>query len=86
MCTLDKRILERLLEGPWSTLLHMSRAVNLTASRGRVKERCQMLTQVGLVTPIFEDSNMYEITGEGQEYLDGDLDVESRPAPSIQLL
>ncbi|ELY99457.1 hypothetical protein [Natrialba asiatica] len=45
-----------------------------------------MLSQVGLVAPIFEDSNMYEITCEGQGYLDGDLDAENRPEPSIQQL
>lgn len=82
MCTLDERILEHLAEDSWSTARHMSRVVKLTASRGRVEERCQLLTQVGLVAPIFEDSNMYEITCEGQEYLDGTLDVEIRPTPS----
>lgn len=83
MCTLDERILECLSDDPWSTPRHMSRAVNLTASRGRVEERCLMLSQVGLVAPIFEDSNMYEITHEGQEYLEGELDVENRPRPSL---
>ncbi len=82
MCTLDERILEHLSEDPWSTPLHISRAIKLTASRGRVEERCQMLTQVGLVAPFFEDSHMYEITSEGQQYLDGELDAESRPTPS----
>ncbi|ELZ14048.1 hypothetical protein C478_07894 [Natrinema thermotolerans DSM 11552] len=86
MCTLDERILEHLSEDPWSTPRHMSRAVNLTASRGRVEERCQLLSQVGLVAPIFESSNMYEITYDGQEYLDGELDVENRPKPSLQKL
>ncbi|QCC57856.1 hypothetical protein DVR14_04060 [Natrinema thermotolerans] len=82
MCTLDERILEHLSEDPWSTPRHMSQAVNLTASRGRVEERCQLLSQVGLVAPIFEDSSMYEITYEGQKYLDGELDVETRPEPT----
>ncbi|RZH67191.1 hypothetical protein ELS17_15705 [Natrinema altunense] len=82
MCTLDERILEHLSEDSWSTPRHMSQAVKLTASRGRVEERCLMLSQVGLVAPIFEDSNMYEITDEGQGYLDGKLDVENRPEPS----
>lgn len=86
MCSLDERILEHLSEDSWSTPRHMSQAVKLTASRGRVEERCQLLSQVGLVAPIFEDSNMYEITWEGQEYLDGELDVENRPKPSAQTL
>lgn len=86
MCTLDERILEHLSEDPWSTPQHMSQAVKLTASRGRVEERCLMLSQVGLVAPIFEDSNMYEITCEGQRYLDGEFDVENRPVPSPRAL
>lgn len=86
MCTLDERILEWLSEDSWSTPRHMSRAVNLTASRGRVEERCQLLSQVGLAAPIFEDSQMYEITYEGEEYLAGELDVEKRPTPSPRAL
>lgn len=64
----------------------MSRVVDLTASRGRMEERCLLLCQVRLITPIVEDSNMYEITCEGQEYLDRKLDVENRPTPSPQAL
>lgn len=71
MCTLDERILEHLADDSWSTLRHISRTINLTASRGQVEERCQLHSQVGLVAPIFENSNMYEITYEGQEYLAG---------------
>ncbi|WP_242634235.1 hypothetical protein [Natrinema longum] len=64
----------------------MSQVIKLIASRGRVDERCQLLSQVGLVAPIFEDSNMYEITCEGTEYLDGELDVGNRPTPSPRAL
>lgn len=84
MCTLDERILEHLAEDSWSTPRCMTRVIKLTASRGRVEERCQLLSQVGLVAPIFEDNKMYEITHEGQEYLDGKLDVENRPVPSAR--
>jgi len=86
MCTLDERILEHLSEDPWSTPRHMSRAIALPASRGRVEERCQLLSQVGLVAPVLRDSSMYEITGEGQEYLNGDLDVGNRPPPSPRVI
>lgn len=86
MCTLDERILEFLAEDSWSTPRHISRVVKLTASHGRVEERCQLLSQVGLIAPIFEGSTMYEITREGQEYLAGELDVETRPRPSAQAL
>ncbi len=86
MCTLDERILEHLAEDSWSTPKHMSRIFKFDASRGRIEERCQLLSQVGLVAPIFEGSHMYEITGEGLEYLDGRLDVEHRPRPSPRVL
>jgi len=86
MCALDERILEHLSEDPWSTPKHMSRIIKLTASRERVEERCLLLSQVGLVAPILEESNMYEITCEGEEYLDGELDVENRPTPSLKLI
>lgn len=86
MCTLDERILEHLSEDSWSTPRHMSRVMRFDASRGRVAERCRMLSQVGLIAPIYEGSNMYEITGEGLEYLSGELDVEHRPRPSPRAL
>ncbi|KMT45814.1 hypothetical protein EL22_27320 [Halostagnicola sp. A56] len=82
MCTLDERILEHLAEDSWSTPRHMSRVMKFDASRGRVKERCQMLSHAGFLAPIFEGSNMYEITSNGQEYLNGRLDAENRPRPS----
>lgn len=43
-----------------------------------------MLSDAGLVAPIFEDANMYELTGEGQRYLEGELDAAKhidRPSP-----
>jgi len=41
-----------------------------------------MLSYAGLIAPIYEEANMYEITGEGQQYLAGDLDAEYLPKPS----
>ncbi|WIV67525.1 winged helix-turn-helix domain-containing protein [Natrialbaceae archaeon AArc-T1-2] len=86
MCTLDERILEHLEEESWSTPRYMEQAIELYASRARIQERCQMLTQVGLVTPAFGDYHMYEITSKGQEYLEGELDVEDLPRPTIHRL
>lgn len=86
MCTLDERILEHLEEDSWSTPRYMGQVIGFNASRGRIRERCRMLTQAGLITPAFGDHYMYEITSEGQEYLDGELDDESRPTPSPRSL
>jgi hypothetical protein len=81
MCTLDERILEHLEEDSWSTPRFMSKVFKFNASRSRVKERCEWLTQSGLVAPIYEDANLYAITREGQLYLGGDLDAEDLPRP-----
>ncbi|MCU4926636.1 hypothetical protein OB905_11695 [Halobacteria archaeon AArc-dxtr1] len=86
MCTLDERILEHLNDDSWSTPRHMARVMKFDASRHRVSERCWMLAQAGFIAPLFEESKMYEITGEGQQYLEGKLDAENRPRPSPQAL
>lgn len=86
MCTLDERIVEHLQDNPWSTPRHMSREIKFNASRDRVDERCKMLTQAGLIAPIYSGANLYEITSEGQQYLSGELDAEHLPAPSTQLV
>lgn len=85
MCTLDERILEYLEEDSWSTPRYMEQAMGFNASRGRIQERCRMLTQAGLVTPMFSDHHMYEITGRGQRYLEGELDVKDLPQPSTSI-
>lgn len=82
MCTLDERILEHLQREGWSTARIIERATSMNASRERVTERLLMLTDAGLVAPIFEDSKMYELTGEGQRYLLGKLDAEHQPRPN----
>ncbi|ARS89650.1 hypothetical protein B1756_07800 [Natrarchaeobaculum aegyptiacum] len=82
MCTLDERILEYLEEEGWSTPKLISQRMKFNASRGRVEERCEMLAQVGLIVPIYEGSEMYELTGDGRDYLVGGVDVELRPRPS----
>lgn len=86
MCTLDERILEHLDEEDWSSPTLMSQVIRFDASRGRIRERCELLSQVGLAAPVVEDSWLYEITLDGQAYLDGRLDVENRPWPSPRVV
>lgn len=38
-----------------------------------------MLSDAGLIAPMSDDAEMYEVTGEGQRYLKGDLDAEHQP-------
>lgn len=86
MCTLDERIIEHVDENAWASPKTMEQAIKFNASERRIRERCKMLSDVGLIAPIYEGADMYEITAEGQEYLDGDLDVEHLPRPSQQAL
>lgn len=84
MCPLDERIMEYLdLEG-WSTARLIEQATSMNASESRVAERLQLLSEVELIAPLFEDAKMYELTGEGQRYLSGELDAAKhldRPNP-----
>lgn len=82
MCTLDERIVEHLAEESWSTSRYMAQLFRFNASRSRIEERCQILAYAGMIAPLYDDCNMYEITTEGQQYLGGELDAEELPYPS----
>lgn len=45
-----------------------------------------MLTDAVLVAPIYNGADMFEVTGEGQRYLKGDLDAEHLPRPNPQFV
>jgi len=84
MCPLDERIMEYLDREGWSTARLIEQATSMNASENRVDERLRMLSQAGLVAPIVDDLDMFELTGEGRRYLDGDLDAAEhvdRPNP-----
>lgn len=81
MCTADERVIERLGEVDWSTPRLMAQHLRFHASERRLRERCQMLAEAGLIVPVVEGSEMYEITSEGIQYLRGDLDAEHQPRP-----
>ena len=82
MVPLDERILEILRSEGWSAPGYIARKVSLFASIGRVRERCQMLSDVELVEPLTKEKEHYEITGKGQRYLKGELDAGTLPKPS----
>ncbi|WP_178915169.1 winged helix-turn-helix domain-containing protein [Natronomonas gomsonensis] len=83
MCCLDERILEHLQREGWATPRHIERTFSMNASEGRTQERLKMLADAGLVAPFFESSRMYELTGEGKRYLEGELDAKHQPFPYI---
>lgn len=83
MCNLDDLILEHLEKEDWSTANLIEKATTMNASERRASERLRMLSKAGLVGPIVEGSDVYELTAEGQRYLEGDLDADllARPNP-----
>ena len=76
MCTLDERLIERVAEDPLSSPRHLERTINFNASLGRIKERLAMLTDAGLVAPIYDGAEMYDVTNKRKCYLKGDPDGE----------
>jgi hypothetical protein len=81
MYQLDERILEHLDAG-WSSPSLMRRHFRFSPSERRIRRRCEVLADAGLVAPLFEDSSMYEITTIGRLYLEGEIDADlRRPLP-----
>lgn len=83
MTPLDERVLERLAAAGWATPRSIARRVSQRASVGRVRERCRLLAQAGLVAPLSRERLHYELTGAGQRYLCGELDVRRLPRPTV---
>jgi len=81
MTPLDERILELLAVEGWATPASVARRLSLRASVARVRERCAILTQAELVAPVSRALLHYEITGAGRRYLEGRLDMRTRPRP-----
>lgn len=81
MKQLDERILEHLETEGWATPSTMAEEKGFTASEGHIWERCQMLHYVRFIAPIHGD--MYELTTDGKLYLEGKIDAEHRPRPTV---
>jgi len=85
MCPLDERIMEYLSSERWGSPLLIHRETAMLASRRRVFERLKMLEGAELVGRMYEGGIVFELTGEGKRYLDGELDAAKhvqRPNPS----
>jgi len=81
MKQLDERILEHLDSNGWATPTTMADEKGFVASPGHIWERCQMLHYVGFIAPMYGD--MYEIALDGMLYLNGEIDAEHRPRPTV---
>lgn len=81
MCPLDERIVEFVAQEPLASPRLMASVFDFFASRDRIQERCKMLSDAGLIAPFSDDFEMYEVTGAGQRYLEGNLDAEHQPRP-----
>lgn len=78
----DERILEFLKENGLSSARLISNEVFEKVSTGHVAERLGMLRYAGLVSKTGLTS--YELTEEGQRYLDGELDAQNQPTPTVE--
>jgi hypothetical protein len=77
----DDRILEYLNREGWATASLIESEVSIDISEAHLQERLRMLQYAGLVAPIWSDA--YEITLEGMRYLEGELDAEHQPTPTV---
>jgi len=78
---IDDRILEHMDDEPWSSPSVMASLTEFSASRARLAERCRLLADAGLIAPV--TSETYEITTWGMRYLDGEIDAQHQPRPSL---
>lgn len=81
MVQLDDRIMEHLDDGGWSSPSVMAAESDFDASEERIHERCEFLAYARLIAPIAR--RMYDITQWGQLYLEGELDAEHQPTPTV---
>lgn len=77
MHQIDERIIEHLDESGWASPSTMSRGFRFTASEARILERCKALSDSGLIAPIYEGADMFELTTLGILYLNGDIDADN---------
>ena len=77
----DDRILEYLETEGWATPKHIASESSIDISEGHIRERLLFMWYAGLVCQIWDDA--FEITTEGLWYLEGTLDVEHQPKPTV---
>lgn len=81
MQQIDERILEHLAEESYSTPRRMAKRKECSASKGRIRERCRILSRVELIAPVSDEWMAYELTEKGERYLEGELHQDVFPDP-----
>ncbi|GGM37215.1 hypothetical protein [Haloarcula argentinensis] len=77
--SIDDRILEHLRDDSVSTARQMTIRDNTHATEAQVQDRCRVLTDADLVAFLTENQDFVELTTEGEQYLE--VDVELYPYP-----
>ena len=80
MTIADERILEQLSQTETDTPKGMAESGNVRFSRQYIGERCRKLADYGMVQHL--GNGVYRITTEGEQYLEGDLDVRELESDS----
>lgn len=75
MSRADDRILEHLAEEGPDTPKKMSESGRVRFSRQHINARCKKLVDYGLLLHL--GNGVYDITREGEQYLAGELDVQT---------
>ena len=85
MCLVDERILELVQEEGWSTPDLLAERLPVRITERQVAERCLVLAHADLIAPMWDEA--YELTGEGQRYLDGEYDADwfELPGPAARV-
>lgn len=82
MLPVDERILEYLTEEPWATAGEMANLDVFDVPEGTIQERCKVLADIDFLAPAVDESSsdpdMWEITGWGELYLEGEIDARYR--------
>lgn len=78
---LDDRILEVLRDDSVSTAKQIAIRDGIHATESQVLDRCKVLADADLVAFLTEDCDFVELTTEGEQYLEGEVDVELYPYP-----
>ncbi|NLV06116.1 hypothetical protein GOC83_08240 [Haloarcula rubripromontorii] len=79
--SIDDRILEHLRDDSWSTASQMAKIDRIHATEAQIQDRCRVLADADLVAFLTEDQDLVELTTEGEQYLEGEVDVELYPHP-----
>jgi predicted transcriptional regulator len=76
MYLVDERIIEYLDAKGWGSAEILQQELKMTTSTERIEARCERLSEAGLIAPLYEGAEQYELTTLGERYLDESVYVE----------